>query len=799
MDIPVGTRLGPYEVVAPIGAGGMGEVYRARDTRLGREVAVKVMRAAATADEDRRHRFAREARAASALSHPNIATVYDVGEAAGVHYIAMELVEGRTLASRIADGPLPPREVIEVASQVAEALDEAHSHGILHRDIKPANLIVTPRGRVKVFDFGLARLDRSDVQGEITTLATRDGTTVGTVPYMSPEQALGRDVDGRSDVFSLGVAIFEMATGRRPFGGETSAEIADRILHADLPAMARLADDIPPELERIVRKCLEKDRERRYQSARDLAVDLSNLKRLLESGSLDVAVTPLPAAARTKRVAPTWIWVAALVAVGVMAGLATRVWLGRRAASPDGRIELLAVLPLANMTGDAAQEYFADGMTEALITELARSRVRVVSRTSVMRFKKTDKTLPEIARQLGVDGIVQGAVMRSAGRVRVTAQLVRASTDENVWADTFDRNEEDVLVLDSEIASAIAGRVHTALGPAAATRAAPRRKVKPEAYDLVLQGTHLIKSGGTPEALKRAISLFEKAVALDGQSVEAHAGLANALGTLTGMGFAAYWDLYPRIRKEVDAAEALDPTYPWVHIARGDLLYAERNPRGALNAYRRAVELDPTNSTAVSAVGYMTDILEPGPEGERLLRQAVVMDPLAQVLRCNLMTKMYAQRRFEEARAEALAILDLDPNWFWARDALWRMHALQGKVAEAQAESRKAWLLVFGDTFTPPPNVSWDVYERWLDGFLARQNRTWVNGFLAAASARRGEKEKALAHLEAAAASNNVFMGQLDFPDFDSIREEPRFRRIVEDRHLPVAAYCRLPRAGGPR
>jgi tetratricopeptide (TPR) repeat protein len=323
--------------------------------------------------------------------------------------------------------------------------------------------------------------------------------------------------------------------------------------------------------------------------------------------------------------------------------------------------------------------------------------------------------------------------------------------------------------------------------------------VKPEAYDLVLQGMSLIKSGGSPDVFQRAIALFEKAVALDPQSVEAHAGLANALGTLTGWGFAPYWDSYPRIRKEVDTAMALDPTYSWVHLAKGDLLWAERDPRAALAAYRYAFELDPGNSTALWAYGFNLDIFEPGPEGESLIRKAIDMDPLAQAPRCALMTKLYAQRRYEEAKAQALKILDLDPNWFWAWDQLWRIHVRQGKLAEAQEESRKAWAVVFGDAFKPPPNPSWDAYERWVDRFLEGAPRTWVPGFLAANYARRGEKQKALDYLETAAKGNDVFMGQLDWPDFDPIREDPRFQKIVQDRKLPVGEFCRIPPAEGKR
>ena len=283
MALTAGTRLGPYEVVAPLGAGGMGEVYRATDTRLGRAVALKVLPVDALADEERRQRFAREARAASALSHPNVATIYEFGEADGRAFIAMELVDGQPLGARLAGGPLPTADLVEIARQTAEALEEAHAHGITHRDIKPGNLMVTPRGRVKVLDFGLARMERRETAE--TMLATKEGSALGTVPYMSPEQAMGREVDGRSDLFSLGAVIYEMATGRRAFGGTHAAAITDQILHSQPTAIARWNYDVPEALERIVRKCLEKDRERRYQSARELVVDLENLKRDLEAGS----------------------------------------------------------------------------------------------------------------------------------------------------------------------------------------------------------------------------------------------------------------------------------------------------------------------------------------------------------------------------------------------------------------------------------------------------------------------------------------------------------------------------------
>jgi len=800
-----GDTLGQYRILDKLGSGGMGEVYRARDTKLGREVAIKVLPAAFTDDAERRERFEREARAASALSHPNVATIYECGESEGRAFIAMELVEGQSLTARIAGQPLATRALVDLALQVADALEEAHARGITHRDIKPGNLMVTPRGRVKVLDFGLARLAPHDADGDASTLmATRAGTALGTVPYMSPEQALGREVDPRSDLFSLGAVLYEMATGRRAFDGGSASATTDLILHSQPMAIARLNYEAPAELERIIRKCLEKDRERRYQSARELVVDLGTLKRDLDSGSGSGALRT-PAAAAPRRFAAWWLRAAAvLLVVAVIGFFALKQWRDSHTSSPAGRpIASLAVLPLANNTGDAGQEYFADGMTDALITELAKIKaLKVRSRTSVMRFKKGDQALPEIARLLGVEGIVQGSVARSGGRVRVAATLIRAASEEQLWTQNFDREEADVLTLDSEIAQAIAGQVRAALSPEEASRSGQRRKVKPEAYDLVLQGMFLIKSGGGPDAFRRAIALFEKAVVRDPQSVEAHAGLANALQALAGFGFAPYWESYPKIRKEVDTAMALDSSYAPVHLAKGALLWAERDPRGAMASYHRAMELDPGDSAAVSNYAWYVFFLrglKPGDDGEALKRKAIEMDPLAQLPRCNYKDWLYGQRRYAEAEAQARKILDLDPDWFWAWDQLWRIHVRQGRLIEAQEESRKAWAVVFGDAFKPPPNLSWEAYEKWQDHFLEGQPRSWVPGFLAANCARRGEKQKALGYLEEAAKGNDVFMSLLDWPDFDAIREDPRFQKIVEDRRLPVADFCRIPPGEGKR
>lgn len=787
----IGQRLGHYRLVAEIGAGGMGVVYRAQDEHLDRQVAVKVLPPDVFADEAARKRFRKEALALAKLSNPYIAHVHDFNTEGGVDFLAMELVPGRSLAEALTSGALAERDALKLGCQLASALEEAHGQGIVHRDLKPGNLMVTPSGDLKVLDFGLAKLFREPVADATTVSGTEVGVVAGTVPYMAPEQLRAEGVDARTDIWAAGVVLYELTSGQKPFRGQVAASLTDAILNRAPEPPASVNRKLSAGFGQVVLKCLEKDPERRYQSAKELKVDL---ERLLN-----------PSTASNSKPAPRhplarW-WPAAaggaLVALGIVV-VVLKPWPGQsRAALVSSPIASLAVLPLANMTGDPGQEYFSDGMTEALITELAKIRsLKVTSRTSVMRLKKTDNSLPEIAKQLGVEGIVEGSVSRGAGRVKITAQLIRAATDTHLWADSFERQEADVLALQSEVAEAIAERVLGALAPEEAGRVRPSRKVNPKAYDLVLQGFHLVKSGGDPDSLHRAIKLFEKAVALDPRSAEAHAGLANALTTLAGYGFASYWDIYARATSELDAALALDPDYAWAFVARGDLL-GPKDPRGALQAYHRAVQLDPENSMALYDYAYWLDILEPGPEGERLLRKAIEMDPLAEAPRCGLMGRLYVKRRYAEAEAEARRVLDLDPNWFWAWDQLWRIHVREGKLAEAQKESRRSWAIVFGDAFNPPPNLSWEAYQRWLDRFLAGQQRSWVPGMLAANLARRGERAKALEYLKAAAEGNSGWMGQLDYPDFDSIRDDPQFQKIVEERKLPAASFCRIPPGEG--
>jgi serine/threonine protein kinase len=493
-SLPSGRRLGPYEILSPLGAGGMGEVLKAKDTRLQRTVAIKVLPSELSSDAERRSRFEREAHAASALNHPNITTVFDIGEDDGTHYIVMELVEGKTLRELLEDGPLPPAKLLPLATQIAEGLAKAHSAGIVHRDLKPENLMVTDDGLVKILDFGLAKLTPQGAEegseAPTETKVTQQGVFLGTVPYMSPEQAASRPLDYRTDQFSFGSILYELATGKRAFKKETAPETLAAIIEEEPEPIRKLNETVPAELAAVVERCLAKDRAGRYESTEELAKELKT-----------VPETPLPWRRRRKVL---WGAAGVLVALlGVALGPKLRgLW--DRLTSRAGPASIEAVLPLRNLSGDPEQEYFSDGMTEALITDLAKvSGLKVIAPHSAMRYKNTDKPLAEVARELGVDALVEGSALRAGDSVRIMAQLIDPRTEQALWAEGYERALENVLVLQGEVARAIAGELAVSLTPGETRRMAAARPVNPEAYDAYLKGSYYWKTM-TPEGLGTA-------------------------------------------------------------------------------------------------------------------------------------------------------------------------------------------------------------------------------------------------------------------------------------------------------
>src|SRR5882762_10098859 len=584
----IGQTFGHYTILEKIGAGGMGHVYRARDMRLERDVAIKVLPPGSLADADTRKRFRQEALALSKLNHPNVATVHDFNSLNDVDFIVMEYITGKTLAAVIGSVGLPEKQITNFGLQIAEGLSAAHEQGILHRDLKPSNVLVTPDGRAKICDFGLAKL--LEPIGDSDSTDSHLHSAAGTLTYMSPEQLLGEKLDARTDVYALGEVLYEMATGVRPFKDTQSTRLTDAILHQPAVPARTLNPKISAGLEFIIEKCLEKDPANRYQSTAEVGVDL---RRLSTSSSF------VPTAAkRTNRV---WVWtraaliVAALIALIVF--LRPKPPLAIDNASP--RINSIAVLPLENLTGDVAQDYFAAGMTEELINNLSKvSSLRVISRTSAMQYKGVHKPLPEIARELRVDAIVEGAVQRSGDRVRITTQLVGAD-DRSLWSNAYDRDVRDVLSMQGEVAGAIAKQIQLNVTPREQQALSRERPVEPVAYELYLQGRYFWNKR-TADDVKKALVYYRQALEKDPKSAIAYSGIAESMMTL-----GPSLQVLPPQQAVADAKAAalkamdLDPELAEPHVTLSQIsLINDWDWKKAESEIKKAVELNPGSSAA---------------------------------------------------------------------------------------------------------------------------------------------------------------------------------------------------------
>ncbi len=599
-------QVGQYKIEKLLGAGGMGEVYLAEDIRLNRKVAIKFLTPESVNNEQAKRRLLREARAAAKLDHPNVCAIYEVGEA-DRPYIVMPYVEGEPLDLKMKHNRLALSAALAVATQVADAISEAHARNIIHRDIKPSNVIINPRGQAKVMDFGLAKMTTGELVesgAETKSLLTTPGLIIGTLPCMSPEQVKGEQLDARSDIFSFGVLVYEMLTGKQPFACDSAAATAAAILTTNPSSLCEILPDAPKELQLIVHKCLEKDRESRYQTMQDVALDLHAVTQSLTSrASAELATgritsaeirNPTQWASRLPR--PLVMTGAALVVTLITGALIFIVYFRHAPVRSTSPIKSLAVLPLNNLSGDATQEYFADGMTEAVIAGLGRiSALRVISRTSVMQYKASRKTLPEIADELKVDAIVEGSVQRSGDRVRITVQLIRAATDQPFWTQTYDRELRDVLAFQSEVAGAITREIKIKLTPQEQARLSSGRTVNSEAYDYYLRG----KSHATiltDSENQTAIEMLERSVALDPSFANAFAELARAY-TRRLNSFAPeekQWE--QKAFSAIEKALSLDPDLAEAHLARGLLLWTHANHfphERVIQEYRAALSLNP--------------------------------------------------------------------------------------------------------------------------------------------------------------------------------------------------------------
>jgi serine/threonine protein kinase/tetratricopeptide (TPR) repeat protein len=745
MPLTLGSRLGAYEIVSLLGAGGMGEVYRAHDTRLGRDVALKVLPVDVASHADRLARFEREARTVAGLNHPNIVVLYSVEDADGVRFLTMELAEGQSLDKHVVPDGMPFARVLDLGIALADALTAAHEKGVVHRDLKPANVMVTREGRVKVLDFGLAKLTAEDSGLEGTQAATvapplsGAGQVMGTVPYMAPEQIRGGAVDARTDLFALGILLYELAAGRRPFTGATPADVSSAILRDTQEPLSRWRADIPGDVERIVARCLEKNPRARFQTALDVCNELRRAKQALETG------TP--------------------------------------AKPPATTVPSIAVLPFANMSSDEENEYFSDGLAEELMNMLAKIRgLRVAARTSSFHFKGKTPTIAEVGSALNVATVLEGSVRKSGNRVRISAQLVKVSDGYHLWSETFERTLDDVFAVQDEVARAVVAALPGELLSGQAGLAVSRGTQDRDAYDAYLEG-RFFWNKRTELDVKKAIQFFERAIALDPAFAEAWVGVADCHVVLPFYSLTPASDALPRAREAALRALELKPDLGPAHATLAYALMVDLQWEQAAREFLTAIEQSPDDATAHKWYADLLMMTGRSSAAQRQIRRALELDPLSASIWTILGEWHWFEGQLDEAMAQYRKALELTPalplalelaaRLCWQRDDVEEYFRLRERP-EAVSQRVAVPTRLLREAFAKDGRRG--VLQAQLSAPIARQ----LPSDRARWHAELGDLDAAFRDLDDALAERELRLAYVTyFADFAPLWKDPRYESLL--------------------